>query len=111
MILIGTRKIYIVLNSTKLMNSKIKIIHNIIKGVSISDLERAYDKIHAWFFAYPTKEFSLNDLVENLGMSKTTAGIVVSQLYREGFLKAERLGKIWRIKANLDHKYFKTRKI
>lgn len=88
-------------------SKKIKI----LVGRAISDLERAYDKLHAWFYAYPSKEFSLNDLIENLGMSKTTAAVVVSQLAKEGFIHISRIGKTWRIKANPLHPHFVTKKI
>ena len=83
----------------------------ILKGTTIPELERAYNKLHAWFYAYPSKEFSLNDLIENLGMSKTTANVVVNQLANEGFIIISRLGKTWRIKANISHPLFITKKI
>lgn len=82
-----------------------------IKGVSISELERAYDKIHAWFFAFPEQEFSLNDLAEELEIAKTSANTVVTQLVHDGFLIVTKLGKLWRIKANPTHPWFLTRKI
>ncbi len=83
----------------------------ILVGKTVSDLERAYDKLHAWFYAYPSKEFSLNELIDNLGMSKTTAGVVVSRLAKEGFISISQIGKTWRIKANLNHPHFTTKKI
>ena len=82
-----------------------------LKGATIHELERAYDKIHAWFFAYPTKEFSLNELSKNLEISKTAANVIVSQLEKESFLEKEILGKLWRIKANQYHPNFIKRKI
>ena len=82
-----------------------------IKGISINELERAYDKVHAWFFAFPEREFSLNELSEELEIGKTTANIVVLQLAKDGFLKLSRLGKLWRISANQAHRWFETRKV
>ena len=82
-----------------------------IKGKSIDELERAYDKAHAWFFAYPEEEFSLNDIAQKLKIAKTTANIVISQLARDGFISVSKLGKLWRIKANQRHRWFTTRKI
>jgi predicted nucleotidyltransferase len=82
-----------------------------IKGVNISELERAYDKIHAWFFAFPIEEFSLNDIAERLSIAKTSANTVVNQLVHDGFLTVAQLGKLWRIKANPQHSWFITRKI
>lgn|SRR3989344_3829979 len=86
--------------------------NNKIKGVMLSELERAYDKLHAWFFAYPQNEFSLNDLAKELEIAKNTANTVVSHLEKEKFLEIKVLGKrLWRIKANTKHPYFITRKI
>jgi len=85
--------------------------HTALKGVEINQLERAYNKIHAWFFAFPKSEFSLNDLSKALNISKTTANITVSQLVKDGFLNVSNIGKLWRIKANQDHRWFETRKI
>jgi predicted nucleotidyltransferase len=82
-----------------------------IKGKSINELERACDKIHAWFFAYPEEEFSLNEIAQELKIAKTTANIVISQLAKDGFLNISKLGKLWRIKANQEHHRFTTRKI
>ena len=84
-----------------------------IKGITPSelDLERAYDKIYAWFFAYPEEGVSLTDLSSQLDIAKTTTNIVVTHLEKEGFLKKEVIGKIWRIQANPRHSHFVTRKI
>ncbi|HLD15040.1 MAG TPA: nucleotidyltransferase domain-containing protein [Candidatus Nanoarchaeia archaeon] len=82
-----------------------------ISGTEIPKLERAYDKVHAWFFAYPQEEFSLNDVCKATDISKTTANLVVSELEKDGFLKISIIGKLWRIKSNPQHPYFKTRKI
>lgn len=76
-----------------------------------SELERAYDKIHVWFFAYPQEEFSLNDICKQLAISKTTANKIVLHLEAEHFLEKHVLGKLWRIKANPAHPYFVRRKI
>ena len=83
----------------------------IIKGINIQELERIYDKAHAWFFAYPTEGISLTDLSINLRVSKKTAKIIVSSLEKEGFLQKKVLGKIWQITANQQHPYFMTRRI
>jgi len=75
------------------------------------ELNEAYRKCLHWFFAFPTKEMSLNDLSVSLGVSKTTAKTIVMQLVGEGFLIREELGKIWRISCNFKHYYNKTIKI
>ena len=82
-----------------------------LKGTTISELGKAYDKTLAWFFAYPQKEFTLNELCKSIGIAKTTANVVISQLEKEGFLEKEILGKVWRIKVNQKHPYVTTRKI
>ncbi len=84
-----------------------------IKGINASqlELERAYDKIHGWFFAFPEEEFSLSDIAEQLEIAKTTANLVITQLVNDGFLTVSQLGKLWRIKANPQHPWFVTRRI
>lgn len=71
----------------------------------------AYLKVLHWFFSFPTREMSLNDLSETLKISKTTAKRIVLQLIEEDFLKREIIGKLWRISCNLQHHYNYTRKI
>ena len=71
----------------------------------------AYQKVIGWFFAYPLKEMSLNDLSAALNMPKTTAKKVVEQLIKEGFLNRELFGKMWKISCNQNHIYNHTRKI
>ncbi len=82
-----------------------------LKGTAVPELERGYDKAHAWFFAYPQEEFTLNDLTKKLEVSKTTTHLVINQLVKEGFLEKRVLGKLWQIKANPHHSSFTTRKI
>jgi len=60
-------------------------------------------KVLYWFFDFPSKEMSLNDLSEAVGISKTTANKVVTKFVQEGFLKKQVLGKIWRISCNIAH--------
>ncbi len=100
----GNRKVYIVSNVTIRMVKRIKRIE------PREDLE-AYLKILYWFFSFPNKEMSLNDLSQELRISKTTANRIVTQFASEGFLKKEVLGRIWRISCNQSHYYFHTRKI
>lgn len=62
-------------------------------------------KVLYWFFDFPSREMSLNDLSEETGISKTTANKVVTNLVQAGFLKKEVLGKVWRISCNINHPY------
>lgn len=77
----------------------------------ILELNEAYRKCLFWFFSYPNKEMSLNNLVTNLKISKTTARKIVFSLVEDDFLVKEELGKVWRIFVNKDHFYNKTIKI
>lgn len=82
-----------------------------LKKTDLSKLNEAYQKTLLWFFSYPAKEISLNDLSALIKVSKTTANRVVMQLVSEGFLKREVLGKIWRIACNQNHIYNYSKKI
>ncbi len=101
----GFRKVYIVLDET----SSMKLIK--FKKIGLLEQNEAYQKVIHWFFSYPTKEVSLNDIVKLTHISKTTARKVVKQLAKEEFLKVNILGKIWRITSNQNHFYNTTRKI
>ncbi|MEK6891655.1 MAG: nucleotidyltransferase domain-containing protein [Nanoarchaeota archaeon] len=82
-----------------------------LKNVDLIEENQAYLKILNWFFSFPNMEVSLNDLSQQLRISKTTANKIVSELERKGFLKKEVLGRIWRISCNQNHPYNFTRKI
>ena len=75
------------------------------------ELNESYQKTLQWFFSFPTKEIGLNDLSEALGIAKTTAKRVVTELSEAGFLKVETIGRLWRISANPAHPYNFTWKI
>ena len=75
------------------------------------NLNEAYQKMLIWFFCFPDKEFSLNEISNSLNISKTTANKVIKELKNEGFLSIEVLGKIWRISSNRYHFYNFSRKI
>jgi predicted nucleotidyltransferase len=82
-----------------------------LKKVGPIESNSAYNSVLYWFFSYPTKEFTLNELTRFTGISKTTANHIVSKLSKEGFLKIESLGRVWRISCNPSHIYNSTRKI
>ncbi len=75
------------------------------------ELNDAYRKVLYWFFSYPTKEASLNDLVKCVNVSKTTAHRIVNYLIKEEFLKVDVLGKLWRIRCNQKHLFNTTKKV
>ncbi len=76
-----------------------------------AELNEAHRKVLAWFFAYPTKEISLNDLTRLVHISKTTANRTVTWLAKEGFLKVENIGNLWRLSCNQKHIFNISRKI
>lgn len=82
-----------------------------LRKVKFKENSEAYQKIMNWFFAYPNKEMSLNDLAQTLKISKTTVNKIIRVLVEEGFLKKQVLGKVWRITCNIQHPYNFTRKI
>lgn len=82
-----------------------------IKKTELIELNEAYQKVLIWFFSFPDLEIGLNDLSEELRISKTTAKKIVNQLIKEDFLKREILGRIWRISCNKDHIYNYSKKI
>ena len=77
----------------------------------VIELNEAYQKVLSWFFSYPNKEISLNDLSQTLKISKTTANRIATQLTKTGFLNIEVLGRIWRISCNKHHIYNYSKKI
>ncbi len=92
------------------MNKKLLIIKN-TKQKKQLELNEAYRKVMFWFFAFPNKEFSLTDIVNAVKISKTTANRIITQLVKEGFLKIQELGNLWRITSNIEHSYTITRKV
>jgi len=82
-----------------------------LRKVDPREETEAYQKVMNWFFAYPNTEMSLNDLSQELKISKTTANRIIRVLVEDDFLKKQVIGKIWRISCNLNHLYNLTRKI
>jgi len=81
------------------------------KKTELPELNDAYNKIIYWFFSYPTKEISLNDVVKVTKISKTTANKIITGLVNEGFLNVSKIGNLWRITCNQNHPYNVTKKI
>ena len=77
----------------------------------IIDIAQARLKIIYWFFSFPNSEISLNELAQKIGIAKAGASLIVGQLEKEGFLKKQVLGKIWRITCNTSHPYNSIMKI
>lgn len=75
------------------------------------ELNRTFNEVLHWFFAYPTIEVTLNELSKETKTSKTTAKRIVDELIKTGFLDRIVIGRLWRIRANQGHQFFKTIKI
>lgn len=82
-----------------------------IDDVRLLELNEAYQKVLYWFFSFPNLESTLNELSEELQMSKTTAKRIVEMMIEEGFLTKKVYGRAWRIKCNLDHPYNQSKKV
>jgi predicted nucleotidyltransferase/lambda repressor-like predicted transcriptional regulator len=62
--------------------------------------ETVVQKVAEVFFRYPEKEFSLNDLAREAGVSKSNLNRILNYLHRTGIIEIVKLSKIWRIRAN-----------
>ncbi len=82
-----------------------------LKKTELFEINEAYQKVLFWFFSFPNKEFSLNDLASRLKIAKSTAREVVKMLVGEDFLKIETISRLWRISCNQNHPYNYSRKI
>lgn len=101
----GFRKVYIVTYVTTVIMAKK------LKKTELIELNEAYQKALIWFFSFPNIEMSLNELSEQLGISKTTANRIVTLLVNIGFLSKKVFGKVWRISCSQDHIYNYSKKI
>lgn len=71
----------------------------------------SYRKVLHYFFSFPEKSISLNNLSKTIRASKTATMMAVTSLITEKFLLKEVVGKTWRIYANQKHQYIVTKKI
>lgn len=76
-----------------------------------SEINTAEERAIFWFFAYPDKEFTFNEICKATNTSKTTAHFVVEALLKKELITKTVLGKLWRIKANNTSKEFIRGKI
>ncbi len=60
---------------------------------------------------FPDKEFSLSDMAAEARVAKANIGNILEELHRIGFIRIEKLSKIWRIKSNQDGPSFIKYKI
>lgn len=88
-----------------------KKIIRIVLPVSPAELSTAAQRILRWFFAYPNKDFTFNELCKATGTSKTNAKVVVEELIRRGFIAKTVLGRLWRLVAHPQSEKFRQMKI
>ncbi len=88
-----------------------KKIIRIFLPVSPAELSTAAQRILRWFFAYPNKDFTFNELCKATGTSKTNAKVVVEELIRRGFIAKTVLGRLWRLVAHPQSEKFRQMKI
>lgn len=74
-------------------------------------IKESYEKVLEWFFSFPTRQCTLNDIVDETSISKTTANRVLSKLLQEQLIIREIIGKTWRLQANLKNPAFQQKKI
>ena len=82
-----------------------------METINIPNTNSAYNKMLYWFFSFPYKEVTLNSLVKQLKVSKTTASKIITQFVKERFIIKEIIGRNWVLKCNIDHEYNKSKKI
>ncbi len=84
---------------------------NKIKGIELLELNESYKKVLNWFFSFPNKATSLNELSDTLKISKSTSNRILKKLEKEGLIKIEVIGRNWRISLNKNNEKLKGMKI
>ncbi len=78
------------------------------KKERLFDKKTSQEKIAALFYKYPYTEFTLSEIAEEAGVSKSMTSSILGGLAAAGFIVLERLGKkLWRIRANNESFQFK----
>ena len=81
------------------------------KFVLAVEENEAYQKALRWFFDYPEKEISLSDLCTNIRVSKSAGNKAVTRLEQKGFIIKKIFGRVWALRANNTHHYFRSGKV
>ena len=69
-------------------------------------IETGKQKVLDFLIRYPEKEFSLSDLAKESGVAKANIGNIIEDLHKAGFVRLEKLSKIWRIGADRESPAF-----
>jgi predicted nucleotidyltransferase len=88
-----------------------KRLQETMKGRPPEDFTAAYIRIQRWFFAYPEKEFSFNDICKGTDTAKTTGKKVITELENMQIIKRTVTGQLWRLQANRESPAFRRMKI
>lgn len=75
------------------------------------EFNESKQRIIRWFFDYPSEGISLTDLCTNTSTSKRVGNTVVADLVNSGFLSKNVFGRVWVLKAVLNHPYFLYMKV
>src|SRR3989338_2135731 len=81
-----------------------------LKGVKVEELERAYEKYLAWFFAFPRNKIGLTELSKSVKSSKTATKLAVEALIRHEFIFRDIAGRTWILSANQKNQHFLRKK-
>lgn len=84
---------------------------NLLKNVTVDQLERTLDKCLAWFYAYPRTKIGLTNIAKSINSSKTATKQIIESLIQTQFIHRDIVGKAWLLSANQKHPYFITKKI
>jgi predicted nucleotidyltransferase len=82
-----------------------------LSGVNPAEITAAYIRILFWFFAFPGRDFTFNEICEATNTSKTTARAVIEELKKKHLIIKTVLGKLWRLASNFDSPNFRHAKI
>jgi predicted nucleotidyltransferase len=82
------------------------------KKEQLFDRQTSGDKIISVFYRDPYREFTLSEIAELAGVSKSMTSSILKEMEKAEFIRIEELGKkLWRVKANIDNPDFRNWKI
>jgi predicted nucleotidyltransferase len=82
------------------------------KKEQLFEKETSEDKIARVFYIDPYREFTLSEIAELAGVSKSMTSTILREMEDVGFIFIEEFGKkFWRVKANVENPDFRNWKI
>lgn len=76
-----------------------------------AELTSAGARILFWFYAYPERDFTFNEICRATGTSKTVAKQVIEAFLKKEFITRTVLGKLWRLATRAESEEFRRTKI